>query len=249
MKKYRSVIPYSRIAPYYDRMMDHVDYAMWARYIDSLLKYYNVKAHRIIDLSCGTGSFGLHFPLKNRKLFSGDLSKAMLKQAGQKGIQNKAALFCADARDIPFKAACAEAVLFLYDSINYLTDDKAVIDFSKQIYRILVPKGVFIFDVVTPYICRKVFMDYHESHLRNGRGYERRSWFAEEEQMQYNEFIVYENGKAYLETHRQRIRPLQDWDFLIEQTPLHVIGRLTEFSFRSPHARSERVHYVCEKKR
>ncbi len=249
MKKYQPVEQYSRIAPYYDHMMNHVNYAMWAGYIDSLLKYYNIKAQRIIDLSCGTGSFMHYFPLKSRTVLCGDLSLAMLRRARYKGLQEKTPLFCSDVRHLPFADSVADTILFLYDSVNYILEDKTVLSVLEQVHRVLRAGGVFIFDVVTPYICRKEFMDYHESHVQNGQGYERRGWFNEEEQMQYNEFVVYQKGRRYVETHRQRIRSLKEWDSLIEQTPLRIIGRLTEFSFRSPHRRSERVHYICQKKR
>ena len=248
MEKYHSAVPYSRIAPYYDHMMNHVDYAMWSRYIDFILDYYAVKARRIIDLSCGTGSFMLRFPLKGRIVLSGDLSMVMLKEAVRKGLQRKLPLFCADVRQLPFADGVADVILFLYDSINYLIENDAVISLLQQTYRVLRSGGVFIFDVVTPYICRKEFMDYFESHVQNGEGYERRGWFNEEEQIQYNEFIVHHKGRKYLETHRQKIRSLREWDDLIGRTPFRVSGRLNEFTFRSPNRRSGRVHYVCEKR-
>ncbi len=248
MKTYRSAQLYNRIAVYYDHMMDHVDYAMWAKYINSLFAYYGIKARRVIELSCGTGNFMRHFPVKKRILIAGDRSLAMLRRARDKNLRKKLPLFCADARQLPFAPHIADAALFLYDSMNYLLDDRDVLETLAQVLRILKPGGIFIFDVVTPYICRKEFMNYHETHVQNGAGYERHGWFNDEEQTQYNEFVVYQKGKTYVELHRQKIRSLTEWDRLIEQTPLRILGRLGDFSFRAAHPRSERVHYICGKK-
>jgi len=239
--------PYSKIAPFYDKMMDHIDYPRWARYIKSLITYYDAKVNTVVDLSCGTGSILPDLQDKNKKIKAGDISFSMLHQLKMKNTVPDVPLFCADFFNLPFKERQFDLVLVLYDSINYTLDDKRLQHFFEHAVAILKTKGLFIFDAVTPYICYDAFRDYHESHIIDGFGYERNGWFIEEENMQYNEFIVHEKGKAFYEMHKQKIRPVIEWREWIHQSPFSLLGALADFSFREAHKKSERVHFICRK--
>ncbi|MBN2425612.1 MAG: class I SAM-dependent methyltransferase [Calditrichaceae bacterium] len=237
--------PYSVISSYYDKMMDHVDYVMWANYLKSILKYFGIKGRRIADLSCGTGSLLDNLKIRKSKLVGGDLSINMLKSARIKpGIP----LVCADLKASCFKKESFDVVFVLYDSMNYMLSDEDTARVFSEISYTLKPQGWFIFDIVTPYICEKDFHDYHESDFENDKGYERRSWFISNGNKQFNEFIIWDGDKKQVELHEQHIRSLNEWQRLIDESPFELINLFGDFSFRKGHDKSDRIHYICRKK-
>ena len=50
---------YSKLAEIYDHIMNDVDYAYWAEYINDLLHQHHPKPTSITELSCGTASLTL----------------------------------------------------------------------------------------------------------------------------------------------------------------------------------------------
>lgn len=241
------VHPYNKIAPWYDLMMNHVDYEMWAKYIHSIFKYYQLGISSLADLSCGTGSLAQYISVKKQRPVASDLSVDMLYQFKGKKIENWDKLLCCDFTALPFRNMSFDAILVLYDSVNYLTDDTTIIPFLNQVDAVLKENGALIFDVVTPYICEKAFADFHEKQIENGNGYERNSWFIGTDNTQYTEFIVYENGQAYVEMHQQKIRPLDEWMDWIAKSPFELLGAISNFSFRKAGPSSERIHFILQK--
>jgi ubiquinone/menaquinone biosynthesis C-methylase UbiE len=237
----------NKIAPFYDYIMDHVNYKIWARYIKSLLFYYNKQAKTIIDLSCGTGSLLIYLDSKKWCLCGSDLSAAMLEEAKMKKEIKHIPLLCSDINRLSIKENKFDAALILYDSINYLIEDEQINNFFKEAAAILNDKGLLIFDVVTPYTCKKEFMDYHESKSWGKDSYKRHGWFLYKYNMQYNEFIITVDGKKYKELHQQKIRPVEEWKELINKSPFEMLRSLNNFSFRNAHKTSERIHFVCRK--
>ena len=49
-------LPYTKFAAAYDKMMENVNYARWADYIDKLFSRYNFHPKNVLDVACGTGS-------------------------------------------------------------------------------------------------------------------------------------------------------------------------------------------------
>ncbi|MCD4693365.1 MAG: class I SAM-dependent methyltransferase [Calditrichales bacterium] len=239
--------PYDKIAPFYDYIMDHVNYKIWARYIKSLLFYYNKQAKTIIDLSCGTGSLLKYLDSKKWRLYGSDLSAAMLEEAKKKKEIMHIPLWCSDINRLSIKENKFNAALILYDSINYLIEDEQINNFFKEAAAILNDNGLLIFDVVTPYTCKKEFVNYHESKSWGKDSYKRHGWFLYKDNMQYNEFIITVNGKKYKELHQQKIRPEAEWKELINKSPFEMLRALNNFSFRNAHKTSERIHFVCRK--
>ena len=241
------VDPYSKIAPLYDTIMTHVNYKLWAKHIGLIMAMYQMKPRRMIDLSCGTGSLLSHLVAPKRKIFGSDRSLGMIKQAGFKLTKNFAALCCCDFLKISVKARSVDVALVLYDSINYIIEEEQVGLFFREVYDLLDDGGLFIFDVVLPYICRKAFANYSETNVSNGNGYERKAWYNDPDSMQFNEFRIFDQGNEYCELHTQKIRSIEEWRDLLKDSPFENVSIFSNFSMSKVHKKSERAHFVCQK--
>jgi len=240
--------PYEYLARIYDQVMEHVNYRQWARYIKTILTANIKNLDRLADISCGTGSILAHLNLKDTQFFGTDLSSAMLREAIRKKVLTQKRYLCADYLQLPFKNEMFDAIVVLYDSVNYLHTPRQVKQFFFEIHRVLNKKGILIFDAVTPYICKTVFREYQESQqLDDNIAYERRSWFDAKEQIQYNEFQFSYNQKSYEELHEQKIRSVSEWKNYVKKSPLKLIDIYANFTFRPIYRKAERAHFVCRK--
>jgi len=239
--------PYSQLAPYYDEIMNHVDYKKWARYIKTILSHYRQKPQNIVELACGTGAIFKYLNTGKWTLYGGDRSFEMVRQGNAKKFRPACFFFCSDFSAIPVKKASFDAALILYDSVNYLTDNEDVGKMFSEVGRILKNGGMFIFDVVTPYICRTAFRDYKEQKFWGQSGYTRKSWYAEHEATQYNAFEIFAGSKIYSELHTQKIRYREEWEHYIDNSPLNLAAAYHNFSLRKAKNKTERIHFVCRK--
>lgn len=240
-------IPYSALARYYDQIMEHVNYRQWANYIKILFRYSNRSVRTVGDLACGTGSLLRYMGGFKRKAFGFDLSLAMLKVAQKK--LTRSPLACANFLQVPVKPLSFDAVLILYDSINYLHSDDEIRRLFSEVHGILRSGGIFIFDVVTPHLCSTVFRHYEEEGmLDEANRYWRRSYFVPERQMQVNQFRIWINGRLYEEEHQQKIWDLEHWQTLAAESPFKLIKIFSNFSLNSAHENSERAHFVLVKR-
>ena len=244
----QKTVPYSALALYYDQIMEHVNYRQWANYVKILFRYANRSVRRVGDLSCGTGSLLRYLPGFKRKAFGFDLSLAMLKAAQKKVL--KTPLACADFLHVPLKPLSLDAVLVLYDSINYVHEDTQILHFFEEVHLVLRWGGVLIFDVVTPHLCSTVFKRYEEQGMldENNR-YERHSFYLQKEQIQVNRFKIWIDGRVYAEEHRQKIWDLQHWQTLIEKSPFKLVKIFSNFTLNPAHDHSERAHFVLIKRK
>ena len=208
---------------------------------------YNQKPKTIIELACGTGSIFDYLQSDKWTLFGGDQSHSMIIVGNEKKLEQSWKFFCADFRNAPIKKEIFDVALILYDSVNYIIEDSDIIRMFDEISRLLKNGGMFIFDVVTPYICRTAFKDYTEQEFWGKSGYTRKSWFIEDESMQYNEFELYVNSQIYKERHQQKIRYMEEWEHHINNSPLKLLAAYHNFSLRKARNKSERIHFVCRK--
>ncbi|MCB0281714.1 MAG: methyltransferase domain-containing protein [Calditrichaeota bacterium] len=240
-------IPYSQLARIYDKVMAHVNYKMWAEYVRNLFQFADIPIQTLVDLSCGTGKHIAFMAKSKLKVAGCDLSKEMLKRAAQKSALKKVPFFVNDAVTIALKRDSFDAAVMLYDSINYIFDDKDVLHLLDEISRILKPGGIFIFDIVTKAGLKRTFDNYYESDSWNGLAYQRRSWFNSKEQTQHNEFYLLFNGNSFREEHIQFIRPGEEWKRLIKKSGMNLIQEFSNFTFLPVDQKSERIHFVCRK--
>lgn len=137
---------YSHLASVYDRLMDDVDYQMWAANIHELIGRKNA---RVFEAACGTGNITQRLCGYGHTVTAADSSAAMLEIASQKAREAGCAVTFVrqDMRDIAVGNK-VDAVVCACDGPNYI-DENGLCRFSQSAFVALKPGGVLLFDVST----------------------------------------------------------------------------------------------------
>lgn len=237
--------PYSRLAEIYDHVMRHVDYVHWSSYVESLFERHNRTPNTILDLACGTGSLAISLHRRGYEVAGADGCFEMLEIGREKvnrlgfpiTFYHRNLL---DLHDLP----TYDAVLCLYDSINYMMSLEDMACAFEMMHRVINPHGLVVFDVCTESNSIQHFNDMKEQESGDGFSYVRHSYFKAG--VQYNKFdIHFESDNTWVqEIHQQRIYPLSDVEAVLESSPFDVEGAYSGFGYSPPNELSDRVHFV-----
>jgi len=130
----------------------------FARQVAPVLQMYyensplGAENRHMLDLCCGTGQLALYFMEKGYQVTGLDLSTAMLELAHQNATQVEGG---DQIRWIQGDAAHFELdeqfglVVSTYDALNHLPDMDALRNCFRSVARVLLPDGMFIFDLNT----------------------------------------------------------------------------------------------------
>lgn len=151
---------YGDFAYYYDMLTENVDYSQRCEYICTLLAENGVSEGILLDLACGTGTLSLLLSEKGYDVIATDASEEMLSQAQEKKFQSgeDVIFLCQKMQELDLFGTIKGAVCTL-DSINHLTDKKDVKETFRRVSLFMEDRGVFIFDVNTPYKHRSILAD------------------------------------------------------------------------------------------
>ena len=244
-QKIPEVPSYSRLAAIYDYVMRHVDYVHWSDYVELLFERHNAVPSRVLDLACGTGSLAMEMRRRAYGVTGADGCEQMLLKARDKAERQ--------GYDITFHHKNLldlsgldrhEVVLCLYDSINYLMSLQEVEQGINEIYRVVAPGGIFLFDICTETNSLRYFKDMTDRGKGDGFSYERRSYY--DNGIQYNEFKIEfsDIGEVVQEVHQQRIYPLAEITEILENSAFDVEASYDGFGTTPPTEQSDRVHFV-----
>jgi SAM-dependent methyltransferase len=107
---------------------------------------------RLLDVCCGTGQLAVHFLQQGYTVVGIDLSEDMLGHARQNAAQyvetGQARFLQDDAADFALDDRFGLAVS-TFDALNHLPDDEALHACFQCVHDVLVPGGIFIFDLNT----------------------------------------------------------------------------------------------------
>jgi len=156
-------------------------------------------------------------------------------------------LVAADMTALPF-GTTFDAVLCLYDSINYLREPAQFLAALTEAARVTRPGGLYIFDVCTVRNSQ-MFFSHHEMTESVGKAtYHRTSRFESAGQLQENAFVIEIDGKRFVERHLQRIYRLTEIRSMVDQTPFDLLGVFDDCTDRPGTEQSERVHFVLQRR-
>lgn len=243
---------YDVLAPYYDTIMNHVNYAEWYDLIVQIIQKYRLKKPTsIFEIGGGTGILGEMFSRKKTQFnyFGSDLCFNMASQASKKNLQ----FFCADGCLLPLKEKF-HLIVFLYDGINYLP---SLSDYQKLFFSVascLHPNGLFLFDITTQENSFKYFFDLHDYQEICGTSVIRHSYYLPKKNLQKNDFVFFspledESNlyKKQVESHIQKVFKPEQIKKAIPDTILTCLGIWDGFTMNEFHQNSERIHFLLQK--
>jgi len=247
---------YSALAEIYDHVMYDVDYELWARFIDDILQVHHPRPEDLLELACGTGTLSLCLDqIPEYNILATDKSNAMLKQARSKAREKNAGVQFRqmDFTDINLDQTF-DAVILLFDSLNYLHITDNILELMNDVECILNPNGLFIFDFTTPKnsnLAVKTLNNETGSAPRNIQ-YHRRSHFDEKTRLHTNDFLIRQWNeertqvqKTYRELHQQKIYSLSEIVHILEQTNFNIVAKYSGFDLVEADEDSLRITIVA----
>nr|WP_162990888.1 class I SAM-dependent methyltransferase [Maliibacterium massiliense] len=220
---------YEGFAPYYDLLMDDVDYGRWVDYVQDILDEFGASRGRLLDAACGTGRIGVALARRGYEVTGLDISGAMLACAQ------------AHARDqgvrIPFvqQDLCAialhrpvEAIVCACDGVNYLDSMEKVNAFFAAAKGTLVPGGLLLFDISA----RGKLLAMRDAFYGEDRADISYLWqnrFAEQTQVLTMDMTFFVRRKDGLyrridELHRQRAHRVQELSEALARAGFEALG-------------------------
>jgi len=241
------VRPYELLARVYDYLMRHVDYARWANYLEELFAAFGPTPRRIIEVACGTGTLALDLARRGYTVHGIDASEAMVDEAREKARQygDGAPTFSTgDMRDLPPDSA--DALLCLYDSVNYCLTDGDLRAALSSFRRSVCDGALCVFDVTTEANSLRYFQNYHYREKHDGFVYRRHSRYLKEERLQLNEFLIQREDApdAVREIHEQRIYSVADVLAALVPNEWAVLSTFNDYTFDPTDEQAERVHII-----
>lgn len=151
---------YSQFAPFYDRFIRPVDYPARARYFDGLLGPLLGEERLLLDLACGTGTLSVELARLGYEVIGVDASQEMLACAQQKACEaGEAIRFFHQRMERLDLGGCVDCCVCALDSLNHITKPDNLRRALQRVAAHLLPGGVFLFDLNTPYKHRVLLAD------------------------------------------------------------------------------------------
>lgn len=243
---------YDKIAAYYDSIMSEVDYENWVAYLEKIFEKYNFSPLRILDMACGTGTVSVKLKRLGYEVVGLDESRDMIDIAREKAESTglKIKFVQQDIRNLGLSTSF-DCVVCLFDSLNYVTQDDDLKQVFKKVRAVLVKKGIFIFDTLSPERIKEATRQDHVARgddfiacFENSYDEEKRigtvrlTLFAQQTGDTYKKFEEVHEEKAYT------IKELTSW---LEEAGFFVLCAFDAYTFEEPKEDSKRVFFVAKR--
>ena len=242
------------VTPFYDALMAGVPYRTWVDYLARLWKRHGLAPQSVLDLACGTGTVSRLLARRGYSVTGVDLSAGMLAVARERtqtehltiGFleQDAAALDLGDAR--------FDAVVCLFDSLNYILDAGRVQAAFGRVFAHLRPGGAFIFDVNTEYALAEGMFNQSCTRKDEPLHYRWRSRYDPVTRLcTVRMNFSYDPGdgerQPFVEVHRQRAYPKEDLTSWLRQAGFAEVFVYDAYSTDPPRKRSDRLFFCAVK--
>lgn len=245
----QDMAPYSALAVGYDLVMQHVEYDVWAAYLHQLLEQHGTGIDTVLELGCGTGSLALHLqPLGNYEYIGTDRSSQMVRVARIKAAEAGMDLQFEQLDFTTFDVSRpVDAVVLVYDGLNYLLEVDAVQSMMASVWGALRPGGIFCFDQSTPNNSIRHGKDFEDAGEADGFAFVRHSRYDPATRLHTTTFDITIDGRRYHEEHRQRAYTMAEIEQVAHEVGFQHTAAYDNFSFDAATSDSERIHWVVHR--
>jgi SAM-dependent methyltransferase len=221
---------YRRYAEVYDLVWRA---APWDRFVDLCLDAAGsvaVSARRVVDAACGTGNLAIEFARRGHEVTGFDLSRGMLERAAAKRSATglRVGLVVGDLRAAPLADGCADLVVSLNASLNYLLEPDEVVTALGHLGRLASPSGAIVLE---PLAGRFIHQGYEPArHVVDGA-------FRLDASYELKADLLIErvawtiDGIDTVESYCQRYYDDEQFEALLGAAGLVVAGRLPMYPF------------------
>lgn len=236
---------YASFAYIYDELMTDIPYA---EYVEWVRMHAPVESFpKLLDIGCGTGTLALQFDAAGYHVAGVDLSEDMLAMAQTRTE--------AMGRSIPFFAMSmdeldgfsdVDVAVIPIDSINYVTEESAVVETLKRVYEALREGGQLFFDVHSLFKMNDIFLDGPFTYDDGQVTYVWHTEPGEHEHSVYHQMTFFVEGEderydRFDEEHYQRTFAPEHYKMWLEEIGFSQVDITADWLPEAPTAQSERV--------
>ena len=245
---------FGSVSLYYDHLMAGVPYRFWMDYLERLWKRHGRKPLSVLDLACGTGTVSRLLVGRGYAVTGVDLSAGMLEVARQR--TGEASLPIAfhqqDAAELDLGEARFDAVVCLFDSLNYILEPERLQMAFGRVSDHLLPGGTFIFDVNTEYALAEGMFNQSCTRRDEPLHYRWRSRYNPETRLcTIRMDFSYDPGtgerETFIEVHKQRAYAKDELLTWLREAGFSETAVYDAYSTDPAKKRSDRLFYVAVK--
>ena len=205
----------------------------------------------VLDLGCGTGTLTELLCQKGYDMIGVDNSPQMLEIAMEKRDESGSGILylLQDMRELELYSTVG-TVLSVCDSLNYLLEEKELLQVFRLVDNYLYPGGLFLFDFNTVYKYSQVIGDAVIAENREDCSFIWENYYHEEEEINEYDLTVFvqEEGdrfRRFTENHFQRGYTPETMRRLVEQAGMRLLRLLDADTLGEVTDRSERVYVLA----
>lgn len=242
------------VASHYDALMAGVPYRFWVDYIKRVWNFHSLSPQTVLDLACGTGTVSRLLTQRGYDVVGVDLAPAMLRAARERADAEGLAIpfYQQDAADLNLEPQQFDAVVCLFDSLNYILEPEHLARAFARVARHLRPGGSLLFDVNTEYALSEGMFNQSCSRKGEALHYRWRSRYDPETRLcTVHMRFSYDSGdggrQTFTEVHRQRAYHKEEILQWLREAGFAQTFVYDAYSLEPPKKRSDRLFYLAVK--
>jgi len=156
---------FERYAAYYDLLYSDKDYEGEIDFLEEIFQEFGGSPiKKVLDFTCGTGRHALELSRRGLTVSGSDISKSMIEIASKKAERAKQDIefTVAPVQQLDLPQKDFDAAIAMFESIDYLTSDRILLEALDRVRAHLKRGGLLIFDFRNPEFLKKSF--YPQRH-------------------------------------------------------------------------------------